>query len=217
MPHYAETESIKKGEGKISHSILLPVLTAVGQGQKYPAIFLFYRKIQTCSLYTTLYSKCLTWISEFQTFVCLVFRHIRCLKSEQIVQISDTFLRKNCLKTELLGNQTVIECLKSQTFNVNTMHPLAMILIYKATIIGFKLDQLSYGKQRLTHITLFVAIMLHPESQKVGTLKSRNLWRKKNCCRSVLLIERVRSLNKLLLWLRVIYPTMQFYLNNLAT
>ena len=64
---------------------------------------------------------------------------------------------------------------------------------------------------------IYFAIILDPKSRKVGALKSWNLWRKKNCCLSVLLSERVHSPNKLALWLGVIYPTRQFYYNNPAT
>ena len=58
-------------------------------------------------------------LKEIQTFVCSVLRHNRCLKFGQ--KCPDFRLKTNfcldfrCLKSELFGNQTVIECLKSMT------------------------------------------------------------------------------------------------------
>ena len=61
------------------------------------------------------------------------FQTIRCLKSEQKsdiwtkFQISDTFWNFFCLKTELLGNWIVIECLQSTQVQILDTYCITMV------------------------------------------------------------------------------------------
>ena len=58
----------------------------------------------------------------------------KCLKAEQ----NFIFRKNRCLKTELLGNQTVIECLKSILVQISDRHLLYFKMWYnKVVTVGF--------------------------------------------------------------------------------